>query len=91
MFIVPVVKDNPTKNVPWVVLGLIVLNSLIVAVTYLFFSPEWVFGQYGFVPARPQALTLFTSMFLHAGIWHIVGNMWFLWMFGNQVENMFGS
>jgi membrane associated rhomboid family serine protease len=29
-------------------------------------------------------------MFLHAGFWHLFGNMWFLWMFGNQVEKILG-
>ncbi|MBI1247039.1 rhomboid family intramembrane serine protease [bacterium] len=35
-------------------------------------------------------LTIFTSMFLHAGIAHLIGNMWFLWIFGNNVEDRLG-
>jgi membrane associated rhomboid family serine protease len=35
-------------------------------------------------------LPLFTCMFLHAGFGHILGNMWFLWIFGNSVEDQFG-
>jgi membrane associated rhomboid family serine protease len=60
---------------------------------------------YGLVPARieyalagthhvtlPQALVpLFTCMFLHGGWMHIIGNMWFLWIFGGNVEDRFGS
>lgn len=46
--------------------------------------------KYGFTPAHPQVSTAFTSMFLHAGFWHVFGNMWFLWMFGNKVENTLG-
>lgn len=91
MFILPFAKDNPTRNFPWIVITLIVLNSLIFIATSFAPSTSSVFNIYGFVPARPQAATLFTSMFLHAGFWHLVGNMWFLWMFGNQVENMFGA
>lgn len=34
--------------------------------------------------------TIFTSMFLHAGLAHLVGNMWFLWLFGNNVEDRLG-
>jgi membrane associated rhomboid family serine protease len=36
-------------------------------------------------------LTLFTSMWMHGGILHILGNMWFLWVFGDDVENAFGK
>lgn len=90
MFILPIAKDNHTRNMPWAVLCLIALNSLVLVVTYFGASPESVFSQYGFTPARPQSLTVVSSLFLHAGFWHLLGNMWFLWMFGNQVENMFG-
>ena len=40
---------------------------------------------------RPIWLTIFTSMFLHGGWLHILGNMWFLWIFGDNVERRFGS
>jgi len=40
-------------------------------------------------PASPW-LTMFTSMFLHGGFAHIIGNMWFLWIFGDNVESAFG-
>lgn len=35
-------------------------------------------------------LTLLTAMFMHAGFWHILGNMWYLWIFGDNVEDVFG-
>jgi len=41
--------------------------------------------------ARPQTvLSLFTCMFLHGGWLHVIGNMWFLWVFGNNVEDRLG-
>ncbi len=40
-------------------------------------------------PGSPW-LTMFTSMFLHGGFAHIIGNMWFLWIFGDNVESAFG-
>jgi membrane associated rhomboid family serine protease len=40
---------------------------------------------------RPIWLTLLTSMFMHGGWLHILGNMWFLWIFGDNVERRFGS
>ena len=46
---------------------------------------------YGFVPAHPHWSTAFFAMFLHAGWWHLIGNMWFLWMFGRHVEVEVGS
>ena len=49
-----------------------------------------VFAQYGFTPAQPHASTALSSMFLHAGILHFLGNMFFLWMFGYRIENTFG-
>lgn len=90
MFVLPICKDNPVRNVPWVIFVLIGANSLVLVATYVFYSPEAVFRQYGFAPVDPQLMTVFSSMFLHSGFWHLLGNMWFLWMFGNRVENMFG-
>jgi membrane associated rhomboid family serine protease len=43
--------------------------------------------QYNFKPAW---VTVFTSMFMHGGIMHILSNMWFLWLFGNNVEDRMG-
>lgn len=39
---------------------------------------------------HPQWLTIFTSMFMHGGLLHILGNMWFLWIFGDNIENVLG-
>ncbi len=41
-------------------------------------------------PVVPPLLTVFTSMFLHGNFWHILGNMWSLWIFGNNVEDALG-
>lgn len=38
----------------------------------------------------PPLLTIFSAMFLHAGLFHLVGNMWFLWIFGDNVEDILG-
>jgi len=43
-----------------------------------------------YVPASAALLTIFTSMFLHAGLLHILGNMWALWIFGDNVEDYLG-
>lgn len=69
---------------------MIVVNSAILLVTYFVGDSRQVFLHYGFIPASPRLLTLFTSMFLHAGFWHLAGNSCFLWMFGKQVEKSIG-
>ena len=45
----------------------------------------------GVVNLNPAWMTLFTSMFMHGGWMHIIGNMWFLWIFGNNVEDTMGK
>lgn len=90
MFVLPINRDMDVAKTPVAVIVLIVVNSLLLAATYAFSSPHAIFLQYGFIPAEPHLRTLFTSMFIHAGIWHLVGNMWFLWMFGKEVENSLG-
>ena len=90
MFILPIIKDNPVRRVPVILISLIVVNTALLAITYIGHTPSEVFRVWGYTPAHPTWVTLFTSMFLHAGIWHLLGNMWFLWMFGNMIENALG-
>jgi membrane associated rhomboid family serine protease len=47
--------------------------------------------QYALVPDRVHITSLITSMFLHGGWMHLIGNMWFLWVFGSRVEDTLGS
>jgi len=91
----PIGDDNSTRRTfPIVTLLLVLANAL-------FFIAELALGeafivQWSFVPQRflanPLAgfLTLFTSMFMHAGWLHIAGNMLYLWIFGDNVEDRFG-
>ncbi|MBC8077190.1 MAG: rhomboid family intramembrane serine protease [Chloroflexales bacterium] len=96
----PLGDENPTKRVAVVNWALIALNLMAFALELLF--GERFIVQWSFIPARfsallsgsgdPQALaTVFTAMFLHAGWSHIIGNMLFLWIFGDNVEDRFGS
>ena len=87
--------DNPRILIPYVTYGLIGLNLFI----FLFqFSmgindpeTEAIFiYTYGLIPAEFSILNIFTSMFLHGSISHIIGNMWFLWIFGDNVESVLG-
>ena len=88
MFVFPYSREKFYNKTPWIVLGLTIINTAILIATYS--DPKPVFLKYGFVAADPHLLTAVTSMFLHAGFWHLAGNMFFLWMFGGQVENRLG-
>lgn len=90
MFVLPYNKDNPVRKTPWVVFALIFINGVVLIGEYVGGPPETWFTSHGFIPEHASIATAFTSMFLHAGFWHYAGNMFFLWMFGNRVENMFG-
>lgn len=91
----PIGDDNSTRRtIPIVTYTLIVLNILV------FFqelnSSNAFIVQWAFVPSRFLANpvgdfpTLFTSMFMHAGLVHLGGNMLYLWIFGDNVEDRFG-
>ncbi len=95
--LIPVRDDQPSQRVPVVTLGLLAVNVFIFAAMALRLSPDtWldVFGTFGLVPSRilggEQLWGLVTSMFLHVGLFHIFGNMLFLWIFGDNVEDAFG-
>lgn len=84
----PVKDDNPTSRFPVVNWALIGLNVLAFVISLTNF--EQIIQNFGFVPASFSLLTMFTSMFLHGGIAHIFGNMWFLFIFGDNVEDRLG-
>ncbi|MEJ5293408.1 MAG: rhomboid family intramembrane serine protease [Candidatus Methanosuratincola sp.] len=76
------------RTFPYITIIMICAN--VAAFVISLFNFEETVYAYGFVPARPSLLTAFTCMFLHAGVDHIFGNMWFLATFGDNVEDRFG-
>lgn len=68
----------------WVTWVLVAANVLVFLQTGTGNLPVW--NEYGFIPAVGTFKTAFTSMFLHADIMHLLGNMWFLFLFGDNVE-----
>src|SRR5579872_2258895 len=102
---IPLKNLRPRTHFPTVTLALIVIN-FIVFFYQLTLDPRALQSfimTYSMVPARAQLalahsqytlaqgfFPLFTSMFLHAGWLHIIGNMWFLWLFGPNVEDRLG-
>jgi membrane associated rhomboid family serine protease len=89
---IPLRDVIPSRTTPYITVTIIVLNAL---AWFLELSlPRDVlplFLQvYGVVPARLHAMTLLTSMFLHGSWMHVIGNMWYLWIFGDNVEDRVG-
>jgi membrane associated rhomboid family serine protease len=88
----PVEKDTDALEsrpwATWILSGVIALISIVA-----FFNLEWAVDAFGFIPAqalRYGGVTSLTSFFLHGGILHLVGNLYFLLIFGDNVEDKLG-
>ena len=103
---IPLYDDNPTFLRPYVTVSLIAACVLVYfwQTTIGWGSPDLTAFRLGFTPAAffepaaaspdqlilPPWLTVFTAMFLHGDLFHLGGNMLFLWVFGNNVEDAMG-
>jgi membrane associated rhomboid family serine protease len=103
MFI-PLKDENPTQRFPVVTVVLITLNVLVFL--YQIFSPQGLqysifrmgaipyeithFTTISQLPRISPPLTLLTSLFLHGSFLHLFGNMLYLWIFGNNIEDFLG-
>jgi membrane associated rhomboid family serine protease len=101
----PLKDDNPTSTFPFVTVGLILANCLVFYHQLTLSLPagqRFVF-EWGAIPYQiihgeilsgrglvPPFVTLFSSMFLHGGFMHLIGNMLYLWIFGNNIEDTLG-
>jgi membrane associated rhomboid family serine protease len=102
----PLRDDNPTNIKPFITWALIAVNVLVFLhqISMTPDAAQLFVYQYGAIPAVvlgaknlpariatvPPAMSVFTSMFLHGGWMHLIGNMWFLWIFGNNIEEAMG-
>ncbi|HXW68044.1 MAG TPA: rhomboid family intramembrane serine protease [Dissulfurispiraceae bacterium] len=98
---IPFKDDNPSRTFPFVMVGLIIIN--IIVFIWEMATPmggEQIAVLYGAIPhdlitlrsdqmVSPLA-SVFTSMFLHGGFFHIAGNMLYLWIFGDNIEDALG-
>jgi membrane associated rhomboid family serine protease len=88
----PVSDVIPSRTVPFVTVGLIVVNALVFLYQVSLGPADLnVFmSTYAVIPAWFWAPSLITSQFLHAGWMHIIWNMVYLWIFGDNVEDRLG-
>ncbi len=82
----------PSRGRPVVTILIVIVNVMVFLymVSLDPYSQRDFVSQYAVIPARLHLSALFTMMFLHGGWMHIIGNMWFLWVFGNNVEDSMG-
>lgn len=98
---IPFKDDNPTVTTPFITVGLILINGA--AYLWGLLSPlgsQEIAFSYGAIPHNLMTLektqpfhpaaTVFFSMFLHGGLFHLLGNMLYLWIFGNNIEDRLG-
>jgi membrane associated rhomboid family serine protease len=103
---IPLKDDNPTSGKPIVtyfIIGLCVLIFLIQLSSQSYKSGQ-LFYSYGLIPAVlmknnqlpmdlyaiPAWVTIFTSMFMHGGFMHLIGNMLYMWIFADNIEDNLG-
>jgi membrane associated rhomboid family serine protease len=90
---IPLRDVIPSRSTPVVTMALLAVNVVV-------FLYQWSLGEragtafvfeWGVIPADFTVLTMFTSMFLHGGFLHAGGNMLYLWIFGDNVEDRLGK
>ena len=103
---IPLKDDNPTSNKPVVtyfIIGLCIIIFLIQLSSQSYKTGE-LFYSYGLIPsvlmghnqlpmdlyAVPASVTIFTSMFMHGGFMHLIGNMLYMWIFADNIEDNLG-
>jgi membrane associated rhomboid family serine protease len=97
---IPVRDDNPTRSVPFVTISIIAANVLVFFFELSLRSEHRAnafFATFALIPAQVThelssevVRSVFTSMFLHGGWLHLIFNVWFLWIFGDNVEDSVG-
>jgi membrane associated rhomboid family serine protease len=90
--VIPLRDVIPSRTFPYITVTIIFLNAIAWAFELTLSEPQLhsFVTLFGVVPAAFAWPTLVTSMFLHGGWGHVIGNMWYLWIFGDNVEDRFG-
>lgn len=92
----PIRDHNPSHKIPFVTVAIIVVNALLFFIELMTPDLDAFIIKFALVPSavsfvNPATLMPFlSSMFLHGGWLHILSNMWFLWIFGDNIEGTLG-
>jgi membrane associated rhomboid family serine protease len=88
---IPLRDVIPSRTTPFVTVSIIVINALVFFVEFSMGDEvnEFII-RFGLIPAAFSWVTVLTSMFVHGGFLHFAGNMLYLWIFGDNVEDRFG-
>src|SRR5215208_6723128 len=93
---IPLSDTSSSGRFPFWTLAIIAINIFVFFLEFTSPDPDGFITKYALIPANINLndfSTLYpfiTSQFLHAGFLHIISNMWFLWIFGDNVEGRFG-
>lgn len=104
--VIPLKDNIPTRTFPIITMAIVFVNTMVFLMQKLYLGGQGaldVYKYFGLIPRELltavttrwdlipyNALTVFSSMFLHGGFFHILGNMLYLWIFGNNVEDVLG-
>ncbi|MDD4661941.1 MAG: rhomboid family intramembrane serine protease [Candidatus Pacebacteria bacterium] len=82
---IPLFDVRKSKKTPYITISLIIINVVLFSV-----FKDSLISLYGFIPGEFSFFHILTAMFLHTSIFHLLFNMWFLWIFGDNVEGKIG-
>ncbi|MBW8051680.1 MAG: rhomboid family intramembrane serine protease [Cytophagales bacterium] len=90
--VVPYGDINPKSKIPYINYSFIGINIIIFLMVNFQTENEIlnIWTEYAYIPEKSTFTALFTSMFLHANIFHLLGNMLFLWITGDNIEDTLG-
>lgn len=90
--LIPYRVKNPVRRFPFITVSIIAVNVIVYAFTteYFWNIRPHILKTYGFAPFASPTVNMFTAAFLHGDLFHLIGNMLFLWIFGPPVEERLG-
>ena len=89
---IPLRDTQPSYSTPFVTIAIIVANIMVFLhqVSLDPYELNHFIARYAIIPDRFQYSDLLSSAFMHGGWMHLIGNMWFLWIYGDNVEDVLG-